>query len=50
MRQVAILVAVLAVGCGGSSPATNSATPAAPAVTKPVFGTFGVDLTTRKPP
>jgi putative endopeptidase len=40
-------MAVVAAGCGGSS-SSSGAAPAAPAVTKPVFGTFGVDLTTRK--
>jgi putative endopeptidase len=49
MRHVAILMTLLTAGCGGgSSSTTNSAPPATPAVTKPVFGTFGVDLTTRK--
>jgi predicted metalloendopeptidase len=40
----------LTAGCGGGSPApAGSAAPAAPAAaTKPVFGAFGVDLTTRK--
>jgi putative endopeptidase len=42
---VVTLVAVLAAGCSGGSP-SSSAAPAASA--KPVFGTFGVDLTTRK--
>ena len=47
---VATLVAALATaGCNGGSSPSNSAAPASPpAVTKPVFGTFGVDLTTRK--
>ena len=53
MRHVvktAILVAALATaGCGSGSSSSSGAAPAPPpAVTKPVFGTFGVDLTTRK--
>jgi predicted metalloendopeptidase len=46
----AMAAAVLAAACGGGGSApSNSAAPAAPpASTKPVFGTFGVDLTTRK--
>jgi putative endopeptidase len=42
-----VVAATAACGGSGSAPA-SSATPSAPAVTKPVFGAFGVDLTTRK--
>ena len=45
---VALGSALLASGCGGggAAPASSPAAPAA--VTKPEFGTFGVDLTTQK--
>ena len=45
----AVVATLIASGCRGESPASGgSAAPAAPvAATKPVFGTFGVDLTTR---
>jgi len=44
------LVAAMSAGCGGGNaepPANGSAT-TPPAVTKPVYGAFGVDLTARK--
>jgi len=45
-----VAAAVLAASCGGGGAApSKSAAPAAPAApTKPAFGTFGVDLSTRK--
>ena len=45
-----IAAAVIAAGCsGGKTGPANSNAPAAPAApVKPAFGTFGVDLTTRK--
>ena len=46
-RAVCILVAALAAGCQGKPDSGESAQPAA-AATKPAFGPFGVDLTTRK--
>jgi putative endopeptidase len=46
---IAVLVAIVAGGCGGgSTPASTAPPAAAPAATKPAFGTFGVDLATRK--
>ena len=45
----ALLGGVWAVGCSGGSPVSTTGTTAAPpAVTKPVYGTFGVDMTARK--
>jgi len=51
VAAVTMLVAgVVAGGCGGggSAPASTVSTPAPPAVKKPVYGTFGLDLTARK--
>jgi len=46
---LAALVAGVSAGCGGGGtpPASSATTPPA-AVTKPVYGTFGLDLTARK--
>jgi putative endopeptidase len=50
---VAVAVLVGAIGAGGCSsgspaPAASGSKTPSPAATKPVYGTFGVDLTTRK--
>ena len=46
----AIALTLLAAGCRGgtSTPAGNAAPASPPAATNPVFGTFGIDLRTRK--
>src|SRR5688572_24818462 len=45
----ALMAGIVTVGCRGGGATPAGAAPASPpAATKPVFGTFGVDLATRK--